>query len=102
MNTNEQYDVDLLKNYIDAVTKNSLNGLEKPKEIDLVISGGAFNGGYGYGALLYLRSLEKHNKIKIKRVSGCSTGCLLAIVYFSSKLLNLEELYIGLQKCLKS
>ena len=98
---NNNNDIDLLRNYIDAVSKNSLNGLENPKEIDLVISGGAFNGGYGYGALLYLRSLEKQNKIKINRVSGCSTGSLLAIVYLSSKLLNLEELYLGLQRCLR-
>ena len=101
MEKKDNGDVDLLRDYIDAVTKNSLNGLDKPKEIDLVISGGAFNGGYGYGALLYIRSLEKYNKIKINRVSGCSTGCLLAIVYFSSKLVDLEELYLGLQKCLR-
>ena len=54
-----QNDTDYLKMYIDAVTKNSMNDISKPKEIDLVISGGAFNGGYGYGALMYLRSLEK-------------------------------------------
>ena len=58
-----QNDVDYLKSYIDAVTKNSMNDVTSPMEIDLVISGGAFNGGYGYGALMYLRSLEKDNKI---------------------------------------
>lgn len=33
-------DVDYLKSYIDAITKNSMNDVNKPKEIDLVISGG--------------------------------------------------------------
>lgn len=96
-----QNDVDYLKSYIDAVTKNSMNDVSKPKEIDLVISGGAFNGGYGYGALMYLRSLEKDNKIKINRISGCSIGSLLAVDYLSKHSLNLSEVYINLQKCLR-
>lgn len=94
-------DVDYLKIYIDAVTKNSMNDVSKPKEIDLVISGGAFNGGYGYGALMYLRSLEKDNKIKINRISGCSIGSLLAVDYLSNHSLDLSELYTNLQKCLR-
>ena len=94
-------DVDYLKSYIDAVTKNSMNDVTKPKEIDLVISGGAFNGGYGYGALLYLRSLEDKNKVKVHRISGCSIGSLLAIDHLSNRSLNLEELYTSLQRCLR-
>ena len=96
-----QNDVDYLKSYIDAVTKNSMNDVTSPREIDLVISGGAFNGGYGYGALMYLRSLEKDNKIKIKRISGCSIGSLLAVDHLSNRSLNLSELYTNLQKCLR-
>ena len=97
-----QNDTDYLKMYIDAVTKNSMNDISKPKEIDLVISGGAFNGGYGYGALMYLRSLEKDNKIKVNRISGCSIGSLLAVDYLSNHSLNLCEVYINLQKCLRN
>ena len=101
MENDENTDIDLLRSYIDAVTKNSMNGLDKPKEIDLVISGGAFNGGYGYGALLYIKSLECQNKIHVNRISGCSIGSLLAVDHLSDKSLNLEELYGGLQKCLR-
>lgn len=101
MEKKDNADVDLLRNYIDAVTKNSLNGLDEPKEIDLVISGGAFNGGYGYGVLLYIRSLEEQDKIKINRISGCSIGSLLAVDHLSNRSLNLEELYTGLQRCLR-
>jgi hypothetical protein len=94
-------DVDYLKSYIDAITKNSMNDVTKPKEIDLVISGGAFNSGYGYGALLYLRSLEDSNKIKVNRISGCSIGSLLAVDHLSNRSLNLVELYTSLQMCLR-
>jgi len=93
--------IDYLKSYIDAITKNSMNDVTKPKDIDLVISGGAFNSGYGYGALLYLRSLEDSNKVKVNRISGCSIGSLLAVDHLSVRSLNLEELYINLQMCLR-
>lgn len=95
-------DVDYLKSYISAVTKNSLNGRKEPLDIDLVISGGAFNGGYGYGVMLYLRSLEDQGKIRINRISGCSIGSILAIDHLSSSSLDLEGLYSGLQTCLRN
>lgn len=94
-------DIDYLKSYIDAVTKNSMTDVTTPKEIDLVISGGAFNGGYGYGALMYIRSLENDNKIRIKRISGCSIGSLLAVEQVSNRSLNLSELYMNFQRCLR-
>ena len=94
-------DIDYLKSYIDAVTKNSMTDVTTPKEIDLVISGGAFNGGYGYGALMYIRSLENDNKIRIKRISGCSIGSLLAVEHVSNRSLNLSELYMNFQRCLR-
>ena len=34
-----------------------------PKEIDLVLDGGAFNGLYMLGGLFYIKEMEKRNKI---------------------------------------
>ena len=63
-----------------------------PKEIDLVLDGGAFNGIYMMGSLNYLKQLEKNNKISIIRVSGCSIGGILGVCYLLDKLDNILAL----------
>ena len=86
-----------LNNYIEALTEN----LDKniiPKEIDLVIDGGAFNGGFGFGILIYLQNLEKLKILKINRISGCSVGALLAISYIINLTESNELLYQQLLK----
>ena len=57
-----------------------------PNEIDLVLDGGAFNGVYMLGGLFYLKELEERNKIKIKRVSGCSIGAIIGILFILNKM----------------
>ena len=55
--------------------------LSIPKQISLVFDGGAFNGGFGAGVGLYLKEMERHGLLQIKRISGCSVGALLAVWY---------------------
>ena len=57
-----------------------------PKEIDLVLDSGAFNGIYMLGGLFYLKELEVRGKVKIKRISGCSIGSTLGILYLFNKM----------------
>lgn len=57
-----------------------------PEEIDLVLDGGAFNGVYMLGGLFYIKELESREKIKIKRVSGCSIGAIIGLLYLLDKL----------------
>jgi hypothetical protein len=57
-----------------------------PKKIDLVISGGAFNGCYAIGILMYIKKLEKIKKIKVNRISGASVGSIAGIAYLLDKL----------------
>ena len=57
-----------------------------PNEIDLVLDGGAFNGVYMLGGLFYIKELEERNKIKIKRVSGCSIGAILGLLFILNKM----------------
>lgn len=57
-----------------------------PSEIDLVLDGGAFNGLYMLGCLFYLKELENREKLQIKRVSGCSIGSVLGLVFILNKL----------------
>ena len=56
------------------------------KEIDLVLDGGAFNGVYMLGGLFYMKELESREKIKIKRVSGCSIGAILGLLFLLDKM----------------
>lgn len=57
-----------------------------PSEIDLVLDGGAFNGLYMLGCLYYLKELENREKLQIKRISGCSIGSVLGLVFILNKL----------------
>jgi predicted acylesterase/phospholipase RssA len=57
-----------------------------PLELDLVLDGGAFNGVYMLGGLFYIKELEIREKIKIKRVSGCSIGAILGILFLINKM----------------
>jgi hypothetical protein len=57
-----------------------------PPELDLVLDGGAFNGVYMLGGLFYIKELESREKLKIKRVSGCSIGAILGILFLLNKM----------------
>jgi hypothetical protein len=63
--------------YIDALIDN-VSTSDLPKEIDIVIGGGAFNGLYGLGVIAYLKRLAGKGHCNIKRASGTSIGALLA------------------------
>ena len=74
---------------------------EKPLHVDIVMEGGAFNGGYLYGILLFIKELKKKNYLKISRISGCSIGAIVATLFFVNKLKKIELYYSELRKHLK-
>ena len=74
-----------LKNYLHTLIDN-LDRESIPKKIDLIIDSGAFNGGYQYGILLYLRELETLKILTIDKISGCSVGALLGALYLINSL----------------
>lgn len=76
---------------LDELVKNYPK-LDKPREIDLVIDGGAFNGSYTLGGLLLIKKLEEINYLKVVRISGCSVGSLLGVIYFNNSLDCIHEL----------
>ena len=75
---------------------------KKPLEIDLIIEGGAFNGYYGLGCLLFLKEMEKHNFIKVNRISGTSAGALIGIAYILNQLDDIIEYYSELRAHFKN
>lgn len=81
----------LLNLYVNTLVKN-VDAEKIPKEIDLIFDGGVFNGFIGYGFSMYLSELEKQNKTKVIRVSGCSIGSVLGLLYIvnSNKNINTD------------
>lgn len=87
------------------VIKSLIENLEKPnkpKKINLIIDGGAFKGGYIYGALLYLKELENAKHIEIDKISGTSIGAIMGILYLTDQLHIYNELYSIIKKNFKS
>jgi predicted acylesterase/phospholipase RssA len=58
-----------------------LKNTKTPIEIDLILEGGAFNGSYLLGALYFLKKMEKHKIVVIKRISGVSIGSFMGFLY---------------------
>jgi len=80
-----------LRNYIQSLFENIKR--EIPENIDLVLDGGAFNGGYMLGALYYLKEMEKKSLLKIERISSCSIGSILGFLYLTDCLDYAEYAY---------
>lgn len=72
-----------LRKYISSLIDN-INKNYIPNNIDLILDGGAFNGAYQYGILLYLRELQYLNLLNIKQISGCSVGALMGALYLTN------------------
>uniref|UniRef100_A0A6C0AYY9 PNPLA domain-containing protein n=1 Tax=viral metagenome TaxID=1070528 RepID=A0A6C0AYY9_9ZZZZ len=92
-----------LKNYIGALIEN-LDKDKIPKNIDLILDGGAFNGAFGYGCLIYLKKLENLKILKVDKISGCSIGAIIGLLYLTdsldSNILLFENLLKSFRKTL--
>lgn len=49
--------------------------------VNLIFDVGAFNGGFGTGAAIYIQELVKQGYIKVDKVSGCSIGAAIALFF---------------------
>jgi len=68
----------LLKEYVKSLVQN-VDKQILPQKIDLVFSGGAFNGFFAMGVAMYVLELKRQRLIEIGRLSGCSIGSLVAL-----------------------
>ena len=73
----------MFENYINELLKNLP---KRQYNLDVVIEGGAFNGSYVLGILLFLKEMEKEKMMKINKMSGCSVGGLLCFKYLTDDL----------------
>ena len=87
----------LLKAYIKTMAQSTLTEHceSNPMVIDAVIGGGAFNGAYAFGVMLYLLELVDQKKIIIKRASGCSIGSLVALcIICNQNVLTFSKMWV--------
>jgi len=90
--------------YLNALVEN-VDKKKMPKEFDVIIGGGALNGFYGIGTVLYIRRLCKNKNIHIQRVSGTSIGSLLAAALLSNSMettMNIDADFYSIQEGLRA
>lgn len=92
--------ITVLSDYVKAVTKNI--NLPNKVNIDLVISGGAFNGGMALGSIMLIKQLENEGKIKVDKLSGCSVGAPMIIIYLANAFEKSSSVFHKLKSCLKT
>ena len=63
------------------------------KKVDLILSGGAFNGSYLIGAFTFLKQMEEKQHIHINKISSCSTSAICSLLYFINSLDLMPDLY---------
>lgn len=78
--------------YINALCENLPDDCI-PKELDIILEGGAFNGSYHLGVLMYIKHLENLNKLKVDRISGVSVGALVGCLYLSSSFTEADKYF---------
>ncbi|MFY7728233.1 MAG: hypothetical protein ACOVRN_01815 [Flavobacterium sp.] len=80
-----------MENLPDTITQ-----AKTPIQIDLILGGGAFNGGYILGALYFLKELERKNLVVVRRISTCSISSILGLLYLTDNLDKANELYLDI------
>lgn len=93
----------LLDIYIETLV-NRVNNVKRnnsiPPSLDIVFDGGAFNGGMGLGVAMYLKQLERHNRISVRRVSGCSIGSIVALYYLVNiDYKDINKMFLDIRDC---
>ena len=80
---------DIVSSLVDNVDKNCVNGSNGSNDIldlDITMSGGAFNANYLVGCLYFLREMQNRNNIRIHRMSTCSASSLIAFLFLTNNL----------------
>lgn len=88
--------MDMIKNLAENYPESN-----KMQHLDLVLESGAANGSYHIGCLLYIKELERKNKLKIDRISGSSIGAIAGLYYLTDTLNDFIEDYKTLRECFK-
>ena len=85
---------EVISSMVDNINNNNNNNCLELLEVDITMTGGAFNANYLVGCLYFLREMQHKNKIRIHRLSSCSISSLIAFLFLTNNLeLFQEKLY---------
>lgn len=90
----------IMSKYVNSLVKN-VNSENLPKDIDLIFDGGALNCLSGQGVALYIKELENQELVRIHRVSGCSSGAFIALLYLTNTDYDLNEGFNMVSNCFR-
>ena len=86
----------MIAEYVNKLIENLPDDIKNrltPLKIDLVLDGGAFNGSYLIGALYFLKEMEKRKYVTVERISGCSIGSVVGLLYIIDSLDLMAKIY---------
>ena len=87
-------DSSIIKELVGVLIKNIDPSVIKEKEIDLIISGGAFNVSYLVGSLYFIREMCDKGLIRINKISTCSASSIMGLLFVIDKVdIFVDKLY---------
>jgi hypothetical protein len=87
-------DSNIVKELIGVLIKNIDGSIIKEKNIDLILSGGAFNASYLVGCLYFIREMCERDVISVNKVSTCSASSIMGLLFLVDKLdIFIEKMY---------
>ena len=86
---------DIISSLVDNVSNKIINENDNHiLDLDITMSGGAFNSNYLVGCLYFLREMQERKLIRIHRMSSCSASSLIAFLFLTNNLeLFQDKLY---------
>ena len=86
--------IGIIKELTSVLVKNIGESNIKEKEIDLIISGGAFNVSYLVGCLYFICEMREKGLICINKISTCSASSIMGLLFMIDKVdIFLDKLY---------
>ena len=87
-------DSGIVKELTGVLIKNIDASIIKEKNIDLILSGGAFNASYLIGCLYFIREMCEKGLICVNKVSTCSASSMMGLLFLVDKLDTfIEKMY---------
>jgi hypothetical protein len=87
-------DSGIVKELTSVLIKNIDASIIKEKNIDLILSGGAFNASYLIGCLYFIREMCEKGLICVNKVSTCSASSMMGLLFIVDKLDTfIEKMY---------
>jgi hypothetical protein len=87
-------DSGIVKELTGVLIKNIDATIIKEKNIDLILSGGAFNASYLIGCLYFIREMCEKGLICVNKVSTCSASSMMGLLFIVDKLDTfIEKMY---------